>query len=154
MGFFDKMRGTVGGKAEELSAKVAQSYREHLGEELLKKQKELIALEARLKSREDIVSKREANLKKYYLLPRLYIQLPIALVSLILVYNVYQAFKPEIKTESGPANSVCFVMGVAYYTAIGSYPKLSTGEDADSKIEGMCGRSNGMAFGKEGYQSK
>ena len=105
MGLIDKIRGTVGGKAEELTAKIAQSYRDHLGEELLKKQQELKTLEAELKSRDEDISKREANLKKYYLVPRAYITIPIGLVLLAVIYFGYQALKPEVNTES-PQTSI------------------------------------------------
>ena len=105
MGLIDKIRGTVGGKAEELTAKIAQSYRDHLGEELLKKQQELKTLEAELKSRDENISKREANLKKYYLVPRAYIIIPIGLVLLVAIYFGYQALKPEVNTES-PQTSI------------------------------------------------
>lgn len=39
----------------------------------------------------------------------------------------------------------CQDRGAAYYKEIGSYPRLSTGELADEKIKGMCGR-NANAF--------
>jgi len=47
------------------------------------------------------------------------------------------------------AKSSCYTRGIAYYTAIGSFPTLSTGEDALSKIEGNCARSGGFAFGSD-----
>jgi hypothetical protein len=44
------------------------------------------------------------------------------------------------------AKSSCYASGIAYYTAIGSFPTLSTGESAMSKVSGMCARSGGIAF--------
>lgn len=167
MGLVDKLRVAMGGKAKALSNKVVQSYRDHLGDELLKKQQDVEELAAQLNSRDVEISSREANLKKYYLVPRAYINVPIGLVLLAAVYFGYKALTPENSTDSTkqsaatvdgtsmsrdaegvPSYSACISKGIAYYKEIGSYPLLSTGEDARKKIEGMCRRSNGMAFGR------
>ena len=130
MGLIDKIRGTVGGKAEELTAKIAQSYRDHLGEELLKKQQELKTLEAELKSRDENISKREANLKKYYLVPRAYIIIPIGLVLLVVIYFGYQALKPEVNTES-PQTSISSTYFIRISSAV--HPQFIRSSSLDSK---------------------
>jgi hypothetical protein len=165
MGLLDKWRGAVGGKATELSGKFTESYREHVGEALLKKQSELEAFAAELKSRDVNISEREANLGKYYLVRRTHINLLIGVAIVAAAYFGYYAVEsklsigPSVKSATSGSSSpgseavestslyaTCQLMGVAYYKDIGSYPYLSTGEDADKKVEGMCRRSGGMAF--------
>lgn len=166
MGLIDKLRGSVTGKAKEISEKVAESYREHIGEELGRKQEELRILEVQIKLREENIAEREAKLSKYYLIPRFYINIPIGLIALTAMYFGYKALTPGINTrppqagispadatsnapstELMPSYSACVSKGVAYYQEIGSYPYLSTGEDARKKVEGNCNRSR-MAFGR------
>jgi hypothetical protein len=163
MGLVDKLRGTIGDKAKEITDKVAQSYRERLGEDLLKQQEELRALEAQLNLRAENISEREANLRKYYLMPRLYINIAIGLAILVAIYFEYQVLtqggnsEPSLRSISSidstpssqdtkPVPTDCVTKGIAYYMEIGSYPKLSTGEDARTKVVGMCVRSGGVAF--------
>jgi hypothetical protein len=45
-----------------------------------------------------------------------------------------------------PTYRECVEMGIQYYKDIGSYPKLSTGEDALEKVMSMCTNSP-FAFG-------
>ena len=45
-----------------------------------------------------------------------------------------------------PTHSECVELGMQYYKDIGSFPTLSTGEDALEKVIGMCTRSP-IAFG-------
>ncbi len=47
-----------------------------------------------------------------------------------------------------PTHSECVEMGIEYYKEIGSFPRLSTGEDAVEKVIDMCTRSP-LAFGKK-----
>lgn len=165
MGLLEKWRGAVGGKAIELSDKFTESYREHLGDVLLKKQSELEAFAAELKSRDVNISEREASLGKYYLIRRTHMNLMIWVTIVAIAYFGYYAVKsklsigPSVKgatsinsiprseaVESTSLYASCQLKGVAYYKDIGSYPYLSTGEDAKKKVEGMCRRSGGMAF--------
>lgn len=67
-------------------------------------------------------------------------------VIVVLIGSVVGMFLPK---GNPVAKSSCYARGVAYYTAIGSFPTLSTGESAIGKIEGMCERSGGIAFGKD-----
>lgn len=67
-------------------------------------------------------------------------------VIIILVGSVVGMFLPR---GNPVAKSSCYARGIAYYTAIGSFPTLSNGEDALSKIGGMCARSGGIAFGSD-----
>lgn len=48
------------------------------------------------------------------------------------------------RVNQGPSD--CIANGINYYREIGSFPTLSTGEDAQSKVISMCQRSNNVAF--------
>ncbi len=61
------------------------------------------------------------------------------IVALVVILAIVAMFK-----SCGTAGA-CQERGVSYYKEIGSYPRLSTGESADEKIKGMCGR-NANAF--------
>ena len=54
--------------------------------------------------------------------------------------------KPASPSRVGQNLSDCVDKGLNYYRNIGSFPTLSNGEDASSKVVSMCRRSNGMAF--------
>ena len=167
MSFGDKIIDSVSQKSRDLSEKVSQKYREHVGDELVKKEEVLRKKEADLDLREKEISERERKLKKYYLLPRLYIQAPLMVVFAFGLFSMYDTIRPMFSTShSGsaspgsastngptPASSQgaassggCVSKGISYYKEIGSYPALSTGENAESKVQGMCDRSNGAAF--------
>ncbi len=96
MSFGDKIIESVSETSRDVSEKLAQKYREYLGEELNKKQEALNALEFELKEREKAVAGREAKLKKSYLIPRAYIDVPIAIVVVATAYLTYEAFRPEV----------------------------------------------------------
>ena len=63
------------------------------------------------------------------------------------VFAVSASSFPTLTLASGTPNfAECVELGVKYYKEIGSYPKLSTGEDALQKVQAMCKRSP-LAFG-------
>ncbi len=172
MGLIDNLRETVNQKAKGISNKLETSYREHLGEELTNRKDEIKDLENALKIYEEIlnsraseISAREASISKYYLVPRKYINIPAGFILLAALIFGLQAIAPQISTEqphisvapteptpstketvSTPSYSDCLSKGITYYKELGSYPYLSTGEDASKKVEGMCNRTGGMAF--------
>jgi hypothetical protein len=148
--FGGKIIEAVGDKSRDLTDKLAEKYRAHVGEELLAREARLSQREAALDARERAVAEREAQLKRYLLLPKIYVQVPFALAILCAaVYLGYRALLPAAPAvgADNAAGTSCFDRGVAYYREIGSYPTLSNGENADRKIAGMCERSN-MAFGR------
>ena len=165
MGLGDKLIEALGGRSREISEKISQKYRDHVGEELSKKQEGLDALKADLAAREKAIAEREARIGKFYLIPKRYIDVPIAVMFFVTLYFGYQFFSPMLgssRTPSSsasnspvensparatPTHSTCVQNGIAYYKEIRSYPRLSTGEDAENKVEGMCRRSQGLAFG-------
>jgi hypothetical protein len=165
MGIGDKLIGAVGDKSREISEKLSQKYRDHVGEELSKKQTQLDAMKENLAEREKAIAEREVNIRKFYLIPKRYIDIPIAGVFLVALYFGFQFFSPLAGSSTNssssvsnspvdnsparatPTHSTCVQKGIAYYKEIGSYPSLSTGEDAENKVEGMCRRSQGLAFG-------
>jgi len=59
------------------------------------------------------------------------------------VYKGSEANKQSDRTSQ--KYGVCVDKGIEYYKAIGSYPYLSTGEDAHNKVLNMCSNSS-MAF--------
>jgi len=134
---------------------------------LTQKKERLLQIETELNDREQTISQREGRLRKYYLVPRPFVDLPVTIALLVGVYFGWQAISGIIEsTESSNTNTPpsaqisspestvlpslksCLANGIAYYKEIGSYPMLSTGEDARKKVEGMCRRSNGGAFRK------
>ncbi len=165
MGISDKLIEAVGHKSKEISEKISQKYRDHVGEELSKMREELDALKANLAEREKAIAQREENIINFYLIPKLYIHVPIAAILLIALYFGYQYISPMQGSSNTPSNSVsnspvvnspasatpahsiCVQRGIAYYKELGSYPHLSTGENAENKVEGSCRRSQGLAFG-------
>jgi len=70
MGIGDKLIEAVGGRSREISEKISQKYRDHVGEELSKKHEELDALKADLAAREKAIAEREARIGKFYLIPK------------------------------------------------------------------------------------
>lgn len=64
--------------------------------------------------------------------------LAIVLFSLIAVQ--------QAAATRAPTYSECVEMGIQYYKEIGSYPKLSTGEDALEKVLAIC-KNSLLAFG-------
>jgi hypothetical protein len=115
MSFGNKLFESIGDKSRDVSEKLAQKYREHLGEELIKKEEELKTLESKLEAREikkeeeikmleskleareRAVSEREGNLNKYYSVPRRYIDIPIVLSIIVAAYLAYNSYETEIK---------------------------------------------------------
>ena len=172
MSLREKLFKSVGDKSRDMSNKLAEKYREHLGEELIKKEKMLKALQIELEVREKAVAEREAKLNKFYLIRRLYIKVPIGLAIIVVALFAYNLFRPDTddfssrigstsksktvnQTPTDASSSVrdtsysdCVEKGIMYYKEIGSYPLLSTGEDAKNKVVGMCSRSGGKAFKK------
>ena len=167
MSIGNKIKDAMSRKFKEFGDAVAEKYRERIGEELTQKKAQLEQLEAQLKQRKLEITEREASLAKYYLVPRRYIDVPLGLGLLVGIYFGWQFIASNLESNepargsaaptvlrsspgstTAPSSSSCIAKGIAYYKEIGSYPKLSTGEDARRKVEGMCRRSNGMAFGK------
>lgn len=81
----------------------------------------------------------------------------IAIFGLLVAAYTYSEFDKKLNPPPPmPVQNVtdelnkptCFERGVAYYKEIGSYPTLSTGEDAKERIRGMCSRSK-IAFGTD-----
>lgn len=154
MGISDRFIGAVGEKSREVSDKLTQKYRDRIGEELSKKKSELDTVAAELAAREKAIAEREEKIGNYYFIPKSYIAVPAALILIIALYFGYQFLSAMFVNSSIPSNAVigshssCVQRGIAYYKEIGSFPQLSTGEDADKKVEGMCTRSQGLAFGR------
>ena len=154
---------TIGDKLKEKSRDIAdalkQQYRRHIGEELAEKAQSLTDRGTSLDRREKDISEREKRLAKYYLIPRIYIQVPVFAAVCVGAYFAYNAVRPLLP-ESGidaapsesdspgpsePGYSTCVQRGTKYYKEIGSYPVLSSGEDAEVKVRQMCSNS-GFAF--------
>jgi hypothetical protein len=153
----------IGERLKEKSRGVADSikrqYRQQIGDSLAEKAQSLTDRKVSLQLREKEISEREKRLAKYYFIPRIWIQIPVFAALCIAAYFAYQAVQPllqksgvgaapsesHLSTSSVPDYSACVGRGTKYYKAIGTYPTLSTGEDADSKVRQTCG-NNGFAF--------
>lgn len=150
---------SISDKSRNISQKVAQKYRDHLGEELNQKEQILKSLQIELELREKAISDREKNIRKYYMVRRSFINIPIGLAIIAGIFYFYQSLKPaplvttrsiapsESTATTSPSNEAstgesdytrCMKRGIAYYEGIGSYPRLSTGERALNKIEAAC----------------
>jgi len=171
MSIVDRLRGAVRERTKVVSERVTQSYRDKLGENIVKRQSELEALEKTLETRERAILEREANLREYYFVPRRYVVVPMTIFFLVVMYFGVKAISPVFEKaattsvsstasetrESSPLGgssentipsySACVSKGVSYYKEMGSYPTLSTGEDALTKVRDNCGRSS-LAFGR------
>jgi len=62
----------------------------------------------------------------------------------VVILAIFLVTPDEVKVK--PYDTSCVTKGMEYYKSIGSYPRLSTGEDAYGKIMKMCDRSGGSAF--------
>lgn len=95
MGFFDHFRDAVSGKAKAISNNIESSYRERLGEELVNKKNEIKEMEEALQLAMDdmaekavALSKRESELGRYYLIPKIYVKVLVVLVVFALAINL------------------------------------------------------------------
>lgn len=166
MSIKDKILASIN-QSKEVPEKLSQKYREHLGEEIVKKQEQLAVLEAELIERKKNLDERESTLNHYYQIPKRLVQVPVFLATImggILVYQqlstsfsaaskarvsrVEEVRSPSVEEDRTPSSSECYRKGIAYYKDLGSYPRFSTGEDTESEVRLRCQRSNGMAFGK------
>ena len=91
MGVLDRIGETSRGVSEKLS----QKYRDHVGEDLLKKQAALEAFEASLKERERQVLEAEKEQKKYYRIPRWIINVPVIFAVIAVGIWGYNSYKSE-----------------------------------------------------------
>jgi hypothetical protein len=152
--------GDLTRKPLEVADAVKEKHREYIGAELAKKAKDLDELKASLERREAAVSSREANLKKYYLVPRAVVYVPVFVLlcagAIFMYVNRPQSedsdsaaaisdAQPSATRE--PSSSACVQNGIKYYKEIESYPILSSGEDAELRVREMCSRSS-FAFGE------
>lgn len=91
----DKLLDRIGEKSRGVSEKFSQKYRDHVGEDLIKKKEALEALEASLKEREKLVHEAEKKQKKFYRIPRWLIDVPIFVAVLVAGIWGYNLFKSE-----------------------------------------------------------
>jgi hypothetical protein len=175
MSLFDRARDVVKGKAQDVAAKFEGSYRERLEGDLEDKKNEIERMEEALRiamdewaSKSAALAEREAELGKYYLIPRVYVWRPVVVVGIALI--LYAGFwasgknksltpgvvEPVVEVGYKPSSSVvggkpsigeCMNKGRKYYMDLGSYPTLSSGEKAEYVIHSACLKSDGMAFG-------
>jgi len=106
MRFGKKLKDSISKKSRGVTEKLSQQYRDHLGEALVQKETKLNALEDALRQRDKELSEREMNLKKYYLLPRIYIQFPLFVaicIGVFLAYKVMQPVSGEIEVTGAPS---------------------------------------------------
>ena len=106
MSFGEKVKDSIYKKSRDVSEKLNQQYRDHLGEELVEKKMKLSALEEALDQSEKELSERENNLKKYYLIPRIYLQIPLFIaicIGVFLAYKTMQPFWNEIGDTGAPS---------------------------------------------------
>jgi hypothetical protein len=146
-------------QAREMADKLKRQYQQRMGEELAAKKRELDERENSLDRRERDIAQREATLAKYFLVPRIYVHAPLAILFCVAAVGVYLALKPvspSIPRENSqstatssidlePDYGTCVQRGIRYYKEIGSYPVLSSGADAESQVREMCSNS-GFAF--------
>lgn len=93
MGLSGKIKASIAGTSRDVSGKITERYREHVGEELLKKQEALDTLEAELNQREARLSAEESKRTKYYRVPRLWFDVPITLAVVGLGVWGYRLFQ-------------------------------------------------------------
>ncbi len=170
-----KIFGSVSEKARGVADKATQAYRDAVGEDLREQQAEMAAkmealkvLEESLNARQKILAQRESELKKFYLVPRWAVKAPIIIAIILGIgFGLNKIDLPPTQEEdqavaetkndpagshtsqqtiTGSSNSRCVQKGIAYYKDLGSYPFLSTGENAEAKVRGMCATSP-VAFG-------
>lgn len=158
-----KLKKIFGKKKQEVSDVIFRHYRDNLEDRLIKKQDQLMQLQSDLDDRATLIQKREKNLTKYYLVPRLYVNSVIALVVLAVIFLAFLERSRVLRTESivktqadnspsvteediQEAGEECYKRGVKYYEEIGSYPTLSTGESADEMVIGYCINTKGTGF--------
>ena len=95
-------------KARDITDALKQQYRQHIGEELAEKAQSLTDRGTSLDRREKDISEREKRLAKYYLIPRIYIQLPVfaaVCVGAYFAYNAVQPLWPESGSDAAPSVS-------------------------------------------------
>lgn len=171
MAFGDRMRDAIRGKTKDISDTLSEKYRARVGEELTQREDRVRAREAelilrakKLDEREAVIGKREKELGRYFLVRRAYVIGPLLLVvlaaiatSVFLLRSAGVVGATTSATGSVSDGSVgqssaseggCVERGVAYYKEIGSYPRLSTGEDAERKVRDACSSTNGLAFSR------
>ncbi|WP_296593230.1 hypothetical protein [Methylophaga sp.] len=164
MSIINKLRESFS-KSSGITEKLSQRYKEHIGEELARKDAQLRELEIALNKRKKELDAREAEFNRFYRIPRWIVILPISIMLLTvgLVFSFMQFtpqinqylssihfFEPEERAtnaqrENIPSYSECVSNGISYYKEIESYPKLRSGENAITVIKKKCNRS-GLAF--------
>ena len=95
MGIFSKVKESLYRNSRELSDKLAQHRRDQLGQELADKERALHDLETKLELREKKIATLEQKIDKYYLIPRLYIQMPVLVAFCIGAFFAYREFAPS-----------------------------------------------------------
>jgi len=103
MNIGDKILELVGKKSKEATERLAQKYRDHVGEELTTREKRLESLRVALEIRDKLISEREAKLKKYYLLPRAVFNIPLGITFIVAVYFAYASFNSDSRATANLA---------------------------------------------------
>ena len=100
MGIWQQFKETFNRSSRELAEKRTQRHRERLGQSLADKEQALKDLEARLQQREINVSNLEKGIKKYYLIPHLYIQVPVDAALCIGATFAFMELAPPTPTKN------------------------------------------------------
>lgn len=142
MGIGRRLQDAFKEKSQEISQSIGEKYRAHVGEEIAQKEEELRAREAALDAREEELrtrernqAAREAKLNRFYLLPKSYVWLTLALLVLIGSVWAFWEFAPAVRsrgslneqsatTNAASSGSACVSPRTAYYKGIGSYLTL------------------------------
>lgn len=103
MGIFSNVKESLYRNSRELSDKLAQHRRNQLGQELSDKERALHDLEKKLELREKQISTLEKKIDRYYLIPRIYIQLPVIVALCIGTIFAYREFAPSSPTTGTSA---------------------------------------------------
>jgi hypothetical protein len=168
MAFGEGIRDAIKEKSKKISDTLSEKYRERIGMELAEREQKLSVRETEYVERvrhldalENELVQREKELHRNFLVPKVYVFVPLLLV--VAAAGVFTAMHLQtpavgpagttaapghVESQSVPSEGSCNARGIAYYREIGSFPRLSTGEDAERKVRDMCSRSNGLAFGR------
>ncbi len=169
MAFGDGLRDAIKEKSKEISDTLTDKYRERIGKELADREQKLNVREAeyaernrQLNARELELVSREQELRRSFHVPKMHVFGILLLLLAAMGVLVAMQFRTSAVAAGGSADvsgssasvqdqllteSSCNVKGIAYYKEIGSYPRLSTGEDAERKVRENCSRTTG-AFGR------
>lgn len=130
-------------KSRDITDKLSAQYRQHIGEELAAKARALADREVSLDEREADISQREERLAKYYLIPRIYVQLPLFVafcIGALFLYKLVQAPVPEAGVGSAAtaeSSSQTKPTGAQEATVYEIYEYIDA-KDPDFDVGGYC----------------